>query len=798
MKNTFRKITSAIASAVMIGSTVALAAAANYPAPFVENGVADVAIVYGTNSAAQTDLVAVSDVTINLGSALASQTATGVSTTEATVTGGDFVELAKSTDNLNLGNTMSGVFGATVDDDDLATLLIDGTYLNDENSEFDFEQKITLAPLTMTNFADNDYNNKEPSIGFHIASNTFVMNYTLDFTTDAESDVDANLDLVDLETTDLVLLGKTYYVSDWDNATTGTITLLDSANSGLVNEGETTSITVGDTTYDVSISSLTTSNVKLTINGELTNSLAAGESYKLSDGTYVGIKEIFQRDVAGVVGNVEFSLGTGKLEIVSGSDIELNDDTISGVKGYVTRGTHASGKEKISKVVIEWKTDDEAFITADQDLLMPGFEAVKFSMGSFIIPKEETISVDYDGDDSIEITVPIKDGDANFNILYANTSGEFIGIGKDADELLKTSASTELIFNESVDEWFVASYNTSSDSESYLLSLKVDRKDNKNKTTFKNEVTDQEVCKDKSADDTCDIGDVSLTINEVYKIGSEEWVNLTITSGSFNTIYTKEGLRIYLPTEGAAYTTTAGEIDTATTNNTNVGYSRASYYLFMTEEDKDDDIAAGTRFNITLNDDADGDVHITEIDTGQTAHEVLGTDDDTISYVQSDLATKIEKKVAADKGKAIVTYHGSEAYGEVFVTAIGVTITPGAVSGVADLGTVSVMDTEVASVATKNLIVVGGSCVNSVAADLLGSATFMCGADWEASTGVGAGQFLIETFARSGGKVATLVAGYNAGDTTNAAQYLTTQTIDTTAGKKYLGSSATSAALVTE
>ena len=47
-------------------------------------------------------------------------------------------------------------------------------------------------------------------------------------------------------------------------------------------------------------------------------------------------------------------------------------------------------------------------------------------------------------------------------------------------------------------------------------------------------------------------------------------------------------------------------------------------------------------------------------------------------------------------------------------------------------------------------------------------------------------------------KVATLVAGYNAADTTNAAKYVTTQTVDTMVGKKYKGTSATQATLVTE
>ena len=67
-------------------------------------------------------------------------------------------------------------------------------------------------------------------------------------------------------------------------------------------------------------------------------------------------------------------------------------------------------------------------------------------------------------------------------------------------------------------------------------------------------------------------------------------------------------------------------------------------------------------------------------------------------------------------------------------------------------------------------------------------------------TGVGTGSFLIQTFANpyASAKIATLVAGYNAGDTTNAGKYLTTQTLDVeTVGTKLKGSTATTATLVT-
>jgi hypothetical protein len=150
-----------------------------------------------------------------------------------------------------------------------------------------------------------------------------------------------------------------------------------------------------------------------------------------------------------------------------------------------------------------------------------------------------------------------------------------------------------------------------------------------------------------------------------------------------------------------------------------------------------------------------------------------------------------------DNDKVEVLYSADQAFADVLFTSSEAVVEAGSVAGgtVKKLGSVSVSDAEVSSVSGKNLIVVGGSCVNSVAASLLGGA--LCGADFEAGTTVGAGSFLIETFSRDGGKVATLVAGYNADDTSNAAKYLTTQVVDTTVGKKYVGTSATTASLVT-
>lgn len=87
---------------------------------------------------------------------------------------------------------------------------------------------------------------------------------------------------------------------------------------------------------------------------------------------------------------------------------------------------------------------------------------------------------------------------------------------------------------------------------------------------------------------------------------------------------------------------------------------------------------------------------------------------------------------------------------------------------VPNFGSVIILDTEVNSVSDKNLIVVGGSCINSVAAQLIGVQANTCGEAFTEATGIGSGQHLLKEYTSpyNEGKVALLVAGYNAEDTT--------------------------------
>jgi len=98
------------------------------------------------------------------------------------------------------------------------------------------------------------------------------------------------------------------------------------------------------------------------------------------------------------------------------------------------------------------------------------------------------------------------------------------------------------------------------------------------------------------------------------------------------------------------------------------------------------------------------------------------------------------------------------------------------VEGTPQFGSVIVTDAEVNSVSNKNLIVVGGSCINTVAAQLLGVPVNTCGEAFTQVTGVGSGQYLLKEYTSplNSEKVAILVAGYEGAETTTGVHDLIT------------------------
>jgi len=795
MKLNFKKIASVLTSTVMLSSTVALAAAANYPAPFVQGGNANVAVVYGAN-AAITDVAAVVDITANLQAKLAEQTATGGSSSNSgtTVSGGDFVKLERPTDKFNLGETMDD-FYSSLGDDELSQVLADGIYENEANNEFDFTQKIELGALPLQHFQDTDFNDDKPAIGFNLNDGDHILNYTLDFTDAAEG----GTSFADFVSSDLTLLGRNYFVAQATGNTNGVkLTLLDTANSAIVSEGETKTVTVGDKSYDVQIVFIDDNEVIFDVGGTQTNKLQEGDVFKIAEDTYIALKaDLFNSKDTGV-SQAEFSVGTGKIVIENGQELEINNEDVSDLDKYndaVVRAYITNSSTDIDKIVLSWNLGDDTWIAPGSEIILPGFETIKISMADFVIPSMEETTLDSDGDNSIKLSTEVEDGTVDFNLLYGNQSN-WVGTGKDANNRLVTSSTSTIIVDKDTDNWFVASWLSGDDAESYVLEISdiTDSVASKNTTKIKSVASGSSLEEEVDLNQTADFGRVRLYLQAASEVGNNVTLIINASSGSgtvsFDRLYTKDGLRLRLPVNAT--------IGDGSLNLTGAATYPTSWIMNVTEEDEDGNIGSGGKFTTTLGLNADGDAQVSSVSV--TDYETEDNSDKFEGYVNSSLATKTLFDNGPDQQTLSIEYHGEESYGEVFVSEAGAAITAGegtTTSGgsVKVLGSVSVSDSEAGSVSNKNLVVVGGSCINSVAASLLGGS--FCGADFTAKTGVGSGSFLIQTFSRSGGTVATLVAGYNAPDTTNAAKYLVSQTVDTTVGKKYKGTSGTSATLET-
>jgi hypothetical protein len=799
MKFNFKKITSVLASAVMLGSTIGVAAAANYPAPFIKSGASDVAVVVGLN-AASSDYLAVLDVGQSLQTELSKQTATGGSGGGSSASGGDSVEFVGAGDTyLTIGAGISDVITTDLDKNDMPNLLADGTYRNADNTDYNYQQTIRLANRSVSFFADSDYNDKEPTLGFRITKNQAILNYTLDFTKDVQATV-SSTDITGLENTDIVLLGKEYRIVDASNASSiSTITLLGGSLTGVLNLDEEKTETLDGKEYIVKLVYVDSDEVQFEVNGERTTKLNKGQIYKLSDGINIGVKDLSYQNFAGGVMTGEYTLGAEKLKIEDNNKLEMDDEDVDQIDCFVVE-SDIGGKYLLQEFTLQWVADDEYFLTPDQEIEMPALKSVKYTMGDFYFPGEEMVEINPDGTDTVEVKIPVKDGIASFNILYGSDGVNWTLVGKDNTGRLATSYkvgdlaiknASAITFNETTDEYFVASYNSSTVGESYLLSAKTKKSNGINYTTIKNEVTGTNVCEDVQAARTCKIGNVVITVESNQY---DEDVNY-ITAGTgvtFDKVFTPEGLVMELPwlndsrvddtSDGnSGVGTSAGEI-TAVTIYGNAS-TQGTYYpnggmydLVFREEDKDGNLGAGGNFNVTLGWTSSkttvNAVSEAKFEGGQDLE--IGNTDVFVGYTRTKVATKSEFDTSGTQDSVIFTYHGGQSYAPVFLAAPAVTVASngGSSGSVSELGSVTYKDSEIDSAKSKNLIVVGGSCINSVAAEILGGA--YCGADFTDATGIGADQFLVKVVDSpyTTGKVAMLVAGYEAADTKKAVTYL--------------------------
>jgi hypothetical protein len=753
MKFSFKRIASVLTGAVMLSSTVALAAAANYPAPFVKSdGTADVAVVYGSlaKELGTLDVQKAMQISNALGAQQVEDAVDSSTTVEISEDGESFA-LEKDNSKLNLGELVNSVFTRSVKDSDLPTLLADGTYLDTASDEFEYTQKIDVFGLQLTQFVDSDYKDDVPTLGIKISDDTSVLNYTLTFADDPTWNT--------MDATGIEIMGKDYYILETNAPTNTTITLLDSSITKDVSEGQTVDITVGGKTYSVTVNDVATDgDTKVSVNGKSpVSALPIGSTWKIEEGVYLAVKDATYKSKESATSYAEISIGAGKLELINGSKIQINDDEIDGVYTYFT-----SSSGELQDIVISWTPEDELFITDDSTITIPGFETIKLATeGVGLAEEPEITTFENDGKYSISLVAEIASGKVTLPIAGVNASGTYKFIGEDTDKLTATTSGSNFVFNgDDTHSLMVASWVSGEEAETYVLELSFSDSDNVNKTTIKDAVSGDTFGTYEN-EDTADIGS-NLELIIGYINDDATTVNITAGSGvTFDELYTVEGLKVQLPYDAGSAASSGAALNATT--------GASSITLALTEENEDGDIGAGESFNVVLGTNSDG---YTQVSTsGTNASDEIGNTDVYQEAVYGSLGTIINVDQGPDQDTVEVRYNGMETYATLYLVApSAVTTSTGGETG----KVIAVMDSEMDKFENKNLIVVGGSCVNTVAATLLGSSSPLCGADFTAASGVGPNQYLIQTFESpyANGKFATLVAGYEAAQTQQAVDYL--------------------------
>jgi len=883
MKNYFKKITALATSALMVGMTMGAAAAANYPAPFVSGGSADVAIVYGTGSGvSQLDLVHAANIQDSL-----SGFVSGGSAATSASTSGEVVSLDTSATRIWL-NTSLNTAKSQLTKTDLPSVLADYSFSGDVTSKVTSTLKFFAGATAGGDnsgkviFARQPSSSDDPAVG--ISLGTSATSNPLYNATATMSAI--NFTNADSEGEEITLFGQSFTIAS-ETDLTELVLLKEAEKVDLTSDSPTATVTVGGASYTIELVSASDTSATVKVTDSAGNS-ASKEINEAASKRISGLDvAVTNADETNLKLSASVIVGSQKVTLANGATVTIgeDDDPVDGTYAYIVGGIGATTEITISVFRADSSSDA---ILAGESFVDPVFGSFKVDFAGLSSNLDDTgratISVHNAGDEDMEVALTDDSGNAKtFNFAH-NESGQWrlasndnysiavremanlsMGTGKakyivvgneDYGHLLELydvynqTAGSSSVTNDRVKFRDVVTgdtYETTFTSTEGSGSVDVDGK--RYTVTFTGTGEDAWVQVRYPTSDSADAGtfvfyptietqggalvslyeprNVSIArvngsstdygvatlrfpdgdgyTNVVFTyLGGTNWtMSGASTSGLFNANLTTN---YTVATIGAVrYNFTAGMADNFTKvymidPESNANIDNPALVVFEGKDDNTEYHAIVVDLETAPAGTSDSGVGVNDVLFSSDyyhASATLASDSDITQDIDWFGTLVTTDASESDQKTATISYPLTQVYTQLFVGESGSVVTPGSggSSGGGSLGNVLVADSAVSSVSTKNLIVVGGSCINSAAASLVGGA--YCGAAWTSATGAGAGQFLIKGFADSSltSKMALLVAGYEAADTVNAATYLRTKAVDT--GKEYKGTSATEATLVT-
>jgi len=818
MNKTIKKIVALGMGASMLIGTAAMALASDlsaYPSPFVKDGVFVGKIVIG-EKAMSIDTVGALDIAASLQRAATTVvSSTGSSTS---VEGGFRLDTAG--DHIFYGQNFA-IDSVTADN---LNLLSDKEFDDGAGTAYKYTQSVTFAKSSAggdknLTYGQHTLGSVDSFLGFDTTSATPTTGAAALYTAEVDFSKAVNASNTNVIGQKIVLFGKELTFSSESDIGAKKIVLYGSSEEVSITTKDEVTKTVDGVDYKVQVIgfSSTGSKVTLTVNG-VTDSLNEGSSK-----TIAGLK-IYAKSVSswnnGIDGFATLQLGADKLVLQDGQNVMVGSDetTVQGTRVSLTGGAEALTSLKIyTNPTSDFKVLKEGSSFVDPTFGTFAVQYVDTTNG--ITSDRDSVNVRATGTLDMSVTLT-PSGGTEKQLTYAHEASAGVA------PTMAASVSNPISVvegSQAKQDYYIyltpgTAVSTTTDAARYTHLVRItgiNQGLTQGKVSFRDVLTDAQYDSQQGKFVGQGVDSLTLTVDGfTYNVllsdntSGNENVSVTYAGSSAATVlYPAITLKggetfalmqnlvglsivnttpILLPT-GTPGVAAAKTFSTTATNSTTVGgitysvnYSAGGNIsgmwlsagtanftnpVVLIKEDKDDLNSEGAVLVSTAYDTNGlnvvyGPVFTATSGSGSMADSSMTTYLDYYgTYVQGYHPTGNNANVVT------INYPAAQMYANVFLAPTGAKATSTSTSGAVSLNPISVglaiLDSE-ATLGDKPYIVVGGPCVNTLAATLMGNPA-------DCTTGFSEGKAMIKLFAD---KNALLVAGYSGKDTQGACRVL--------------------------
>jgi hypothetical protein len=820
MNKTIKKIVALGMGATMLASTIGFALAtdlSSYPAPFVQNGVFVGKIVLG-ETAASIDTLGAIDISTSLQRAATTKVAAAGASTS--VSGGFRLDTAG--DRMYLGDRPS-VDSVTKDNLDV---LKDNSFEDNEGTLYGYTQAISIGKGSyggVLTFSQHSQSSVDSFLAFDTSSATPTLanNFyaaKVDFTKAVNATKAAVLGQK------IILFGKEYTFSSESSG--NKLVLYGSSEEVSLQGKDSITKTIGGKDYKVDLVGFSSSGTSVTVlvNGD-TGSLTQGSS-KTIGGLKIYAKSVSSWDGGSAVGTTGYAtlqLGAEKLTLEDGQEVTsgVSDTSVTGARVYIA-SSQTNKIEAINSIYIYVNPNSDFKALAEgKDFVDPVFGtfSVRYAdtTNGLLDPSRDAITVAASGSTRAYVKLTALGGDEQ--TLFFDYNG---ALAYDINRNINVVEGAQAQQDQYVYLTPATATSTTEDAAKYthLVRVKnIKQHNTQGSATFEDALTLTEY-KSTEGQFNDTLVNRTLTVD-----GFQYNVHLTdTTSGAENVTVTYAGTSpatvifpattlkngetfallqnvtgLSIPNGATIVTPTGSFVYSNLTTQYQPSGSALVYHTASTGGAAMASIAVENASNVptvlikeekdNANPQAENVVRIPTTYTASPGEGVnVGTpifsnanagtngysmqDDKTTAYV--DVYGTYVTKYAPTGNNAVqvkVWYPDTQMYANVFIAPIGAIATSTSTSGAVSLNPISVgmaiFDSDVTTLdgTNKPYIVVGGPCINTVAATLLGASKDTC------TQGFTEGKAMIKLFAD---KNALLVAGFSGKDTLGACDILAT------------------------